>query len=88
MLKEIENLKKLMVQNHIENLPNVEFISDALDKLIELDHENKQLEQMVDNAHMALDAVKASGSITDDDVFEMIELGFDNKPQKPTTRLG
>lgn len=47
-----------------------------------------KLEVMVDNAYMALDAVKSSGAIMNEDVYEMIELGFNNQPQKPDTRLG
>jgi hypothetical protein len=35
-MKEIDNLKRLLKQNGIENVPNASFISEALDKLIEL----------------------------------------------------
>jgi hypothetical protein len=35
-MKEINNLKKLLMQNGIENVPNSIFISEALDKLVEL----------------------------------------------------
>lgn len=35
-MKEIDNLKILLMQNGIENVPNSIFISEALDKLIEL----------------------------------------------------
>jgi hypothetical protein len=42
-MKEIDNLKNLLMQNGIENVPNANFISEALDKLIELKNDNKEL---------------------------------------------
>ena len=48
-MEEIDNLKLLLQQNHIENLPNCGFISAALDKLISLDKENKKLRFMIEN---------------------------------------
>jgi hypothetical protein len=42
--------------------------------------EIEKLEQMVDNAHAALEAVKSSG-VCNTQALEFIELGFDNKPQ-------
>jgi hypothetical protein len=40
----------------------------------------EKLEEMVDNAHDALEAIKSSG-VTSNEVLKFIELGFDNKPQ-------
>jgi hypothetical protein len=40
-MKEIDNLRTLLRQNNIENIPNAHFISEALDKLIEMDNQNK-----------------------------------------------
>lgn len=59
-----------------------------VDAIIKLEAENIDLNKWVDNTLNALDAVKASGSIVDYDVFEMIELGLSGKPQRPETRLG
>jgi hypothetical protein len=42
--------------------------------------EIERLEEMVDNAHSALEAVKMSG-VCKDEELKFIELGFDNKPQ-------
>jgi hypothetical protein len=66
-------------KNHVASL--------VADMILKLEAEITKPENMVDNAHSALEAVKCSGSITDDDVFEMIELGFDSKPQNKNTRL-
>ena len=41
-----------------------------------------------DSTLNALEAVKASGLIINDDVLEIIELGMSGKPQHPETRLG
>jgi hypothetical protein len=42
-MKELENLKSLLQQNNIENLPNAEFISDAVSAMGALINENKAL---------------------------------------------
>lgn len=54
----------------------------------EIESENADLNKWVNNALEALEAVKASGAIQNDDVLEMIELGLSGKPQHPNTRLG
>lgn len=66
-----------------KDLEDFEFMARSL-----LSDEIENLKEMVDNAHLALNAVKASGAIMGEDVYDMIELGFDNKPQLPNTRLG
>ena len=52
-----------------------------------LRQEIEKLEAMVDNAYSALEAIKCSGSIIDNDVLKMLELGLDNKPQLKTARF-
>ncbi|GLX85068.1 hypothetical protein tloyanaT_13200 [Thalassotalea loyana] len=42
-MKELENLKKLLQQNNIENLPNAAFISEAVEAMEALIAENKAL---------------------------------------------
>jgi hypothetical protein len=48
--KQITNLKKLMQQRGIENVPNASYISEALEKLIELEAENQALRETIVNA--------------------------------------
>tara|TARA_B100000508_G_scaffold136645_1_gene129933 strand:- start:398 stop:691 length:294 start_codon:yes stop_codon:yes gene_type:complete len=60
------------------------FLEEELSKL---KAENADLNKWVNNTLEALDAVKASGEVSADDVLEMIELGLSGKPQKSTTRL-
>lgn len=65
-----------------------EIEQDIKTTLSEMEAENADLNKWVNNALEALEAVKASGAIQNDDVFEMIELGLSGKPQHPNTRLG
>lgn len=58
-----------------------------IDDIAKLKSEKEAAEKWADNAAEALDAVKASGIVNQDDVMDMIELGLSGKPQKPTTRL-
>lgn len=58
-----------------------------VDDIVKLELEKVAAEKWADNALEALDAVKASGIINQDDVMEMVELGLSGKPQKTTTRL-
>ncbi|MEZ7493828.1 MULTISPECIES: hypothetical protein [unclassified Pseudoalteromonas] len=58
-----------------------------VDDIVKLELEKVTAEKWADNALEALDAVKASGIINQDDVMEMVELGSSGKPQKTTTRL-
>lgn len=65
-----------------------EIEQDIKSTLSEMETENADLNKWVNNTLEALEAVKASGAIQNDDVFEMIELGLSGKPQHPNTRLG
>jgi len=85
LLKEIA---KTIKEDTNDSVSLTELTDIALNAIAELEAEKTKLENMADNAHNALIAVEASGSIIDDDVFDMIKLGLDNKPQKPHTRLG
>ncbi len=58
-----------------------------VDDIVKLELEKVTAEKWADNALEALDAVKASGIINQEDVMEMVELGLSGKPQKTTTRL-
>ena len=58
-----------------------------VDDIVKLESEKVAAEKWADYALEALDAVKASGIINQDDVMEMVELGLSGKPQKSTTRL-
>ena len=58
------------------------------EELSMLKAKNVDLNKWVNNTLEALDAVKASGEVSADDVLEMIELGLSGKRQRLTTRLG
>lgn len=65
---------------------------DAFRKIFDSENEKQKkeiehLEMTVDNAHEALTAIKASGTI-EEDVLEMAQQGLDNKPQPDHVRLG
>lgn len=77
--------------NKAEDEANVllnEIEQDIKATLSEVETENADLNKWVNNALEALEAVKASGAIQNDDVLEMIELGLSGKPQHSNTRLG
>lgn len=61
---------------------------DIKSTLSEIEAENADLNKWVNNTLEALEAVKVSGAIQNDDVFEMFEFGLSGKPQHPNTRLG
>jgi hypothetical protein len=79
----INFMREKRIEPTENDLEKFEFMAKSL-----MEDKIEKLEYQVDNAHSALEAVKASGSIIDNDVYLMIERGFDNKPQLPTTRLG
>jgi hypothetical protein len=66
--------EKGLEPNQID-LKNFGFMARSL-----MQDEIERLEEMVDNAHSALEAVKMSGACKDEEL-KFIELGFDNKPQ-------
>lgn len=90
-MKFVKTLKEICASikddtNDTVSLP--ELADVATSAVHELETENADLNKWVNNALEALDAVKASGEVSADDVREMIELGLSGKPQRLTTRLG